>query len=250
MYYLVQIFRQIKLLAFVFALSSPANAVEVENPKIILELYTSQGCSSCPAADKIFKHFIDSPDILALSLHVTYWDRLGWKDNLAKPAFTNRQYNYADTIKTGQVYTPQMVVDGRKHIIGSRLGDIELAVQKAKMGKSLLKPLNLELVENKDGLNIVISPIEDTISDEYKIIALPYITQIDAKIKKGENAGKNISYYNVVKEIYNLGNEQSDTVKAKFNNIDLAYYSGVAVLVQKYNDNKEAEIIRAAHIKF
>ena len=89
--------------------------------KILVELYTSQGCSSCPPADRFAGELIkDSQDVLVLSLPVDYWDRLGWKDTLASPKFSSRQRHYARKQRWGSPYTPQMVVDGERHGVASR----------------------------------------------------------------------------------------------------------------------------------
>ena len=95
---------------------------------IVVELYTSQGCSSCPPADALLGRLAQRRDVLALSLPVTYWDMLGWKDTLASPGNTSRQKAYAAALGRGGVYTPQIVVDGVNDVVGSRENDVEAAV--------------------------------------------------------------------------------------------------------------------------
>src|SRR6218665_1299388 len=88
-------------------------------PKAVIELFTSQGCSSCPPADALFVELARNPELIALTLPVTYWDYLGWKDTLGKASFAKRQKYYAKARGDGQVYTPQAVINGASHVLGS-----------------------------------------------------------------------------------------------------------------------------------
>jgi hypothetical protein len=106
-------------------LAGGANAGE---PKAVLELFTSQGCSSCPPADKLLGEYAKRDDVLVLSFNVDYWDYLGWKDTLANPDNTERQRAYASARGDRQVYTPQVVVNGSAHVVGSNKADIEAAI--------------------------------------------------------------------------------------------------------------------------
>ena len=95
----------------------------------VLELFTSQGCSSCPPADRLLGTYTSKENVIALSFHVDYWDRLGWKDPFSSKAFTERQYNYASAMKA-EVYTPQLVINGQSEMIGSDESKISAAVKK------------------------------------------------------------------------------------------------------------------------
>src|SRR5215472_4040667 len=107
----------LRLALICFALwITPLHAAE--RPTLV-ELFTSQGCSSCPVADALLAELADRPDVLALSLFVDYWDYLGWRDTLARPENTKRQYAYAASLKTYAPYTPQIVIDGRKDVVGN-----------------------------------------------------------------------------------------------------------------------------------
>src|SRR5438876_198466 len=99
---------------------------------IVVELFTSQGCSSCPPADALLAELADRPGILALSFHVDYWDRLGWKDPFSSPAATRRQQRYADLLGLATVYTPQIVVDGKWQAVGSDRAEVERALGSAR----------------------------------------------------------------------------------------------------------------------
>src|SRR5271166_2959138 len=97
---------------------------------VLVELFTSQGCSSCPPADDLLGRLATRPDVIAITLPVTYWDMLGWKDTLASETNTRRQKSYAQAMGRGGVYTPQIIVDGVSDVVGSREGDVEAAIAK------------------------------------------------------------------------------------------------------------------------
>ena len=116
----------------------------------MLELFTSQGCSSCPPADKLFADLAQRPDVIVLSLPVDYWDYLGWKDTLASPAYTARQKAYSFKRGDRQVYTPQAVVNGISHVIGSNIGQIEKAMIKSRaQGLALSVPVAVSEADGK-----------------------------------------------------------------------------------------------------
>ena len=109
-----------------------------KQPKALLELFTSQGCSSCPPADALVIELSKDPDLIALTLPVTYWDYLGWKDTLGKDSFAKRQKFYAKARGDGQVYTPQVVVNGTGHLVGSDKDEIQKTIQQLAPAKALL----------------------------------------------------------------------------------------------------------------
>ena len=114
-------------LAAALLVGVPAVAGSMKRP-VIVELYTSQGCNSCPPADELLGRLADRPNVIAMSLPVTYWDMLGWKDTLASEANTKRQKAYAQYMGRGGVYTPQIIVDGVSDVVGSREGDVDAAI--------------------------------------------------------------------------------------------------------------------------
>ncbi len=116
----------------------------------VIELYTSQGCASCPEADQLLNRLAQRPDVIALSFPVSYWDYLGWKDTLARPENTERQRNYAKILGDGEVYTPEAIVNGMQNCLGNSLADIETAVKTTKplLGKEAV-PLSVRLEGDK-----------------------------------------------------------------------------------------------------
>ena len=119
---------------------------------VVVELFTSQGCSSCPPADRILGELAERDDVIALALHVDYWDYLGWKDEFASPQYTKRQRAYARAAGERTIYTPQMVIGGQDHVIGSRPMKVSQAIQK-HIAKA--QPVRVQLKRNGDTLTIV-----------------------------------------------------------------------------------------------
>ena len=109
-------------------LMTPFASVAQADGTVVVELYTSQGCSSCPAADKVLQTLTNRPNVIALTMNVDYWDYLGWKDDLALPGNAKRQRKYAKIMRSRHVYTPQLMVDGKMDVIGSRRSQVESAV--------------------------------------------------------------------------------------------------------------------------
>ena len=151
-------------------------------PRYVLELFTSQGCSSCPPADRLFAKLADDPQFIVLSLPVDYWDRLGWKDTFAKHAFTERQQAYASVRGDGQVYTPQAVVNGSEHANGANRRAIDAS---AETTSDLSVPVSAE----RTGDDIVVS-VGAAGGDRRNatIVVLPYFASREVAVGRGENA--------------------------------------------------------------
>ena len=181
------------------AVLGPAAAQTV--PAItVLELFTSQGCSSCPAADALFKSYVERPDVMALSYSVDYWDYLGWKDTLASPKFTERQRAYGKSVSNGRIYTPQMVINGDSHAVGSNQDTVQKAIASARRRVSNLQ-LHLSATEKE--LIVNLPKGEAGVEATLWILAVaPVVTVI---IERGENSGKSITYQNVVRNLVPAG---------------------------------------------
>lgn len=166
---------------------------------VLLELFTSQGCSSCPPADAVLRELASRRDVLALGFHVDYWDDLGWVDPFASPAFTARQHGYARQ-RGFQVYTPQLVVDGERALVGSRRGQAEDEIASAA-GRRVSAPAAI----SRDGQRVKVSlgkTAEAAASGEVWLIS--FDRELATAIRSGENAGKRIVYPNVVRSLRKL----------------------------------------------
>ncbi len=160
----------------------------------VVELFQSQGCSSCPPANANVMALADRPDVLTLSWQVTYWDYLGWKDSFAQPAFTQRQHDYAAALHHDGVFTPQVVINGRGDVVGVNRGELTQALQRfARNGDAVALTLGAgKVTAAGTGSGAV-----------YLVRYDPRIVQIP--IKAGENGGRTLPHRNVVRELVHLG---------------------------------------------
>lgn len=171
----------------------------------VIELYTSQGCSSCPPADALIKSYANQPGILALSLPVDYWDYLGWKDTLGSPKHSERQRNYARARGDGQVYTPQVVINGLAHAVGSSKSAIDAALM---LTKDELAASRVPLKFWMDGGSLIIETGAAAPNSSFKdgVVWLAVIQpSADVEIRRGENSGRKVTYTNVVRELTPVG---------------------------------------------
>ena len=200
-----------------------------EPPRAVVELFTSQGCSSCPPADELLVEFSRQPDIVALSLPVNYWDYLGWKDTLAHVAFTERQKAYAHGRSDRQVFTPQMIVNGKKSCIGSDRAQIEKAIQYTSKGRKTL-PVAVNLSEQNGTVTIAVEETPDTTQREAEIWILPVLRSQTVPIERGENKGKTITYANVVRGLNRVGEWRGGSARFEVP-LDMARKGGDAYVV-------------------
>lgn len=186
-------------------LATPARAAEAMSAPNVVELFTSQGCSSCPPADRLAGDLAKRDDLIVLSLHVDYWDYLGWKDTFGQAAFTKRQRSYAATRGDGQVYTPQMVVNGLAHAVGSDVGNIESAI--AATGATLAgKRVAVTLTPSAGGATVQIGDAPAGLGKAgVQIMLADFKSAADVAIRGGENGGKKVTYVHVVRELKSLG---------------------------------------------
>ncbi|WP_377800400.1 DUF1223 domain-containing protein [Bosea eneae] len=181
----------------------PAHAQQPPaQPKAVVELFTSQGCSSCPAADALFTELAKDPRLITLTLPVTYWDYLGWKDTLGQEAFSKRQKLYAKARGDGQIYTPQAVVNGSTHIVGSDRGGIDKLVK--EQGKDGF-PVKIDLTEADGALRINLGTAPFTGEKPGVVLLLQVSRTATVPIERGENSGKTVTYANVVRGISRIG---------------------------------------------
>ncbi|WP_310474719.1 DUF1223 domain-containing protein [Sandarakinorhabdus sp.] len=182
------------LLALAASLAAPALAADVAHPTVI-ELFQSQGCSSCPPANANVMALADRPDLLVLSFGVTYWDQLGWKDRFARPEFTRRQYDYKDGLRHDNVWTPQTVINGRVDVTGVRAAELAQAVKAGDRGTAgpAVSATNAR-IEVAAGTGV---------GDVWLVRYNPNIVQVP--IKAGENGGRTLPHRNVVTGLVRLG---------------------------------------------
>lgn len=174
---------------------------------VVVELYTSQGCSSCPPADAILAELARQPDILPLALHVDYWDYIGWKDIYAQPDFTKRQKAYAHVAGLRSIYTPQMVVAGKDHIVGARERDLNEYVEAHKQNTASVE---ISVERNGNTLGIAANAAQ-ALSKPAFVQLVRFMPEETVNIRRGENAGRSITYVNIVTEWRRLGDWSGDT---------------------------------------
>jgi len=178
------------LLTFVVYLQAPL--ARAENGPVVVELFTSQGCSSCPPADAMLQDLAARGDVIALALHVDYWDYIGWKDSFAHAAFTQRQHGYARAVGANTVYTPQMVFNGTDHVVGSRAMQVMDALQ-AHMARGQVFDVSLTRAGDQVSIQAGAGP-----SGDYAVQLVRYLPQATVDIRRGENAGRTLTYANIV----------------------------------------------------
>lgn len=168
---------------------------------VVVELYTSQGCSSCPPADEILAGLADRGDVIALALHVDYWDYIGWKDVFGSPQFTERQRAYARAAGARTIYTPQMIVDGMEHLVGARPAELTALI---KRYEAMPEQAVLD-VARKGGTLAISARTIGRLPRGAVVQLVRYKPEETVEIRSGENAGREISYRNIVTEWHSLG---------------------------------------------
>ncbi|WP_311758939.1 DUF1223 domain-containing protein [Paracoccus broussonetiae] len=166
----------------------------IDHPPVVVELFTSQGCSSCPPADDMLADLADRTDILALSWHVDYWDYLGWADEFARPEFTRRQQAYAHSWGERAIYTPQLIVGGTDTLIAVRPAEL-MTLLDAQMARPA--PIAVTSRPEQEGFQIELTP-RVQIPSAVAIMLVRYAPKREVKIKAGENRGLTVTYRNVV----------------------------------------------------
>lgn len=207
----------------------------------VIELFTSQGCSSCPPADRLLSRIATDPSMLALSFPINYWDFIGWKDTLASPEFTARQKAYAAALGERRVYTPEAIIDGLVDAVGSDRAAINHAIKTAKQRMGALS-VPLQLREQAGVLQIDIGAGNETSAGVY---VLRVVKSRTVMIERGENSGHSVTYTNVVRAIHKVGewNGKPESLKlTELKGDDEAY----VVLVQQGSQDDPGAILGAA----
>jgi hypothetical protein len=236
--------RSARLLGALVLMGVAGQIAAAPAPKAVVELFTSQGCSSCPPADLYVGELSSRPDVIALSLPVDYWDYLGWKDTLAQPAFTARQRAYASARGDKQVYTPQVIVNGMKPIVGSDRARIESLIAKSAHAGALAVPVRVN--EARSVVTVEIG--QGTGGAAAEVWLLPIVKAREVAIGRGENTGRTITYVNVVRNMTKLGDWSGKPARFEISRAVALPNDADAyvVLLQVTEDAKPGEIIGAA----
>lgn len=204
-------------------------SAQAENVPVVVELFTSQGCSSCPPADQFMEVLAQRDDVIALSMHVDYWDYIGWKDEFADPQHAKRQRAYASEAGRHSVYTPEMIVNGESDIIGAKPMAVATAIEAYKA-----QPRLVEVKLSRDGqsMNVNVRALQD-VAGPLQVLMVRFQPERVSNITRGENAGKVITYVNVAQDLQLIGpwDAQSDFAAAVNVPDDLP----VVVMVQRQN---------------
>lgn len=174
------------------AVATPVSAQEQQ--PVVVELFTSQGCSSCPPADEFAATLLMDPDIILLAMHVDYWDYIGWKDSFASPAFTNRQKAYARAVGSRTIYTPQLIIDGEGRIEGVDPARTRAEIMRAAAEQS---PVTLKITREGEEL-LIEAEASAPLSGDVVVHLVRYRPSETVKIERGENRGRTITYHNIV----------------------------------------------------
>ncbi|HYM18706.1 MAG TPA: DUF1223 domain-containing protein [Micropepsaceae bacterium] len=223
--------------SFVVALllAGPAMAGQLAAPRpVVIELFTSQGCSDCPAADKILTDLSKRKDVIALSFPVTYWDMLGWRDTFATEANTQRQKSYARVMNRSGIYTPQMIVDGVLDVVGNQNDRVmeALAARSAEAANQANVPIAINVASGR--VEIAIPAVRGKTKPLAAIWVMRTLSQATVNVEQGENRNHRLGYSNVVRDLQRAGEWNGGAMKINLPlNVGKAKQDGVAVILQE-----------------
>ena len=218
-------------------------AAQAAERPIVVELFTSQGCSSCPPAEAYLRDLAKRDHVIALEFHVDYWDYIDWKDKFAKREFTDRQQGYVESLKGRYKYTPQMVIDGVTHTVGSNRGKVEALIDRQKRYKNSGPKIRVR----KEAGSIVAKISAARTSDTYDIVFVTFDKEHETAVKRGENRGRNLINARVVREYEMLGKWTGSPVDLTIPIAGRPGNGGCAILIQKRG---YGEIIAAVSLPF
>ena len=226
---LTSIARSFAIVSTALLFAWPASAGE---PRAVVELFTSQGCSSCPPADRLLGELAKDSSLVALTMPVDYWDYLGWKDTLATPGHSARQRGYSRERGDRQVYTPQAVVNGAVHALGSSKAAIERAVAATRQDADTLS-LPVTITKGDGKLTVQVPAWKG--SGKGEVWLCPVTKAVAVKIGRGENRGRTVTYHNVVRGWIKLGDwtGAAQTWSVPLKDVAAENIDSVAVLVQR-----------------
>ncbi len=225
-------------------LAAPASAGQ-RHDAVVVELFTSQGCSSCPPADAFMGELTKRPGVIGLTFHVNYWDYIGWKDTFATADSTQRQESYGQVLGQRFVYTPQMVIGGRMQEVGSDRQNVDKAINYVAMHTPKVVPITAR----DHGGNVMVRLPETELDAKAWVWLVRFDSRHDVEIRRGENGGRQLSYFNVVRDISRIAVWTGKAINIP---LDIASMradgrDGCAIVVQSMGYGR---ILGAAKIEF
>ena len=232
------------ILLAVLASSLPAAAGELrQGPRAVVELFTSQGCSSCPKADAMLAELGERGDIVALAYHVDYWDYVGWEDTFGERAFSDRQRDYAQSWGSSRIFTPQLIVNGAGGVVASKQEAVDAALARA----ALPVLVGLSCDDDDKLMTITISGGDDQM--EGVVWLVTFIDRAEVDIERGENKGRKIAYTQIVtgRQVVGMFRPGSEgQIRLPLDEVLTGKANGVAILVQQEHDGLPGPILGAA----
>ncbi|TGQ43783.1 MULTISPECIES: thioredoxin family protein [unclassified Mesorhizobium] len=222
---------------------------QIDRPLGVVELFTSQGCNSCPPADELFAELAAKEDIVALAYHVDYWDYLGWQDTLSRKENTERQYDYMRAFGSRSVYTPQAVINGRSHVNGASRREVDGALARMeRVGEGMR--VGIKVSRTSDRVMIDAGDAGSSGPSDAHVVIVYFNPPQTIKIGQGENSGRSLTYWNAVSGMQTAGMWHG---KAQRYELPLSEISkkkgGCAVLLQSVGkDGMPGPILGAAFI--
>lgn len=244
------------LLGVGLLLPHPASAQQTAPPghtRAVVELFTSQGCASCPPADRLMCDYARDSSIVVLTLPVTCWDYLGWRDTLANEKFTWRQRIYAKLRGARGIYTPQAVVNGVAHMVGSDEKALKKTLATLAVESQRRLPVGVAIVRDDRGFHITILPGEDSPRERATVVLAPFYRERTVSVEGGENTGRKLEYINVARDLIPLGAMPAESRPGTPMTFDLTHgealpdkTDGFAILVQSGDPSAPGRMLGAA----
>jgi hypothetical protein len=229
----------------IVAIVRPAHA----DPRAVVELFTSQGCSSCPPADKLLGELAKDPSVIALSMPIDYWDYLGWKDTLADARFSARQKAYSRMRGDREVYTPQVVVNGSVHVIGSDRAGIESAIGHTRKADGVMS-VPVTMTQAGKQINVSVAASGKGPAAMHGEVWICSISKaVSISIGRGENSGREITYHNVVRNLLKVGDWDGSpgSWNVPLENISREGVDAAVVYVQDGSRDRPGPMLGAAY---
>ena len=220
-----------KLFVILFTLASLFGTRAIAQEQVVIELFTSQGCDMCPPAHILQKEYDQKDGVISLTWHVEHWDFMGWRDTYAKPAFSNRQYEYNESFGRKGVYTPQVIINGREQLVGSNKLGIYTGIKNALIGNQT--PVDIRFGSKGSSVNVFISGQKPVTRTE---VVLVWVKTSDSiQINGGNNFGKTLEFMNIVRSSSAIGtlDNEAQTLVVDLGDPNRGDSDAFAILVQE-----------------